>query len=130
VALGLLFERAVVGAHACDMRDLPLHQDPIGRYLPRSSIQDHRRVAPAHAVNVQAVAPDVDHLTGRRIGSLGTLRSMAWEIAPTTARAKRAPTNQRSVLPSLPGFRACAEGLFSEVRNPVAVRRPPDASWV
>src|ERR671921_1312969 len=49
--------------------------DPLGRKKPRSRIQDHGRAALSHAVNVQAVAPHIDHLTWRRIGSLGERRS-------------------------------------------------------
>src|SRR5829696_6231212 len=69
--------RTVVGAYACGRGDILLHPDPWGRKIPPSRIQDHGRAALAHAVYVQAVAPHVDHLTGRGIGPLGKLCSDA-----------------------------------------------------
>ena len=44
--------RAVVGAHARGIGDLPLHPDPIGRRIPQSRVQDHGRGALAHTVDV------------------------------------------------------------------------------
>src|SRR5437763_7854863 len=58
---------SVVSANPCHGRDFRLYPSPIGRHHVRRSIQDHRRTAHSHAMEMKPIPTHIDELARRRI---------------------------------------------------------------